>query len=51
MRATDAAGARASTATLQAACRLAAREADLGKPVTVHTLRYGNHCLNYLFIN
>src|SRR5271156_1077192 len=29
-----------STATLQAACRVAAREADLGKPVTVHTLRH-----------
>jgi integrase/recombinase XerD len=29
-----------STATLQAACRMAAREADLGKPVTVHTLRH-----------
>jgi integrase/recombinase XerD len=28
------------TATLQAACRVAAREADLGKPVTVHTLRH-----------
>src|SRR5208282_513492 len=29
-----------STATLQAACRVAAREADLSKPVTVHTLRH-----------
>ena len=29
-----------STATLQAACRVAAREAELGKPVTVHTLRH-----------
>ena len=29
-----------STATLQAACRVAAREAGLGKPVTVHTLRH-----------
>src|SRR5207302_8485851 len=29
-----------STATLQGACRVAAREADLGKPVTVHTLRH-----------
>src|SRR5262249_61683965 len=29
-----------STATFQAACRVAAREADLGKPVTVHTLRH-----------
>jgi integrase len=29
-----------SSATLQAACRLAARAADLGKPVTVHTLRH-----------
>src|SRR5947199_3520559 len=29
-----------STATLQAACRVAAREADLAKPVTVHTLRH-----------
>jgi integrase/recombinase XerD len=28
------------TATLQAARRVAAREADLGKPVTVHTLRH-----------
>jgi len=28
------------TATLQAACRVAAREAELGKPVTVHTLRH-----------
>jgi site-specific recombinase XerD len=31
---------RFSTATLQAACRVAAREADLSKPVTVHTLRH-----------
>ena len=29
-----------STATLQAACRVAARKAELGKPVTVHTLRH-----------
>jgi site-specific recombinase XerD len=29
-----------STATLQAACRVAAREAGLDKPVTVHTLRH-----------
>src|ERR1700688_3795010 len=29
-----------STATLQAACRVAAREAERGKPVTVHTLRH-----------
>jgi site-specific recombinase XerD len=29
-----------STATLQAACRVAAREASLDKPVTVHTLRH-----------
>jgi site-specific recombinase XerD len=28
------------TATLQAACRVTAREAGLGKPVTVHTLRH-----------
>jgi site-specific recombinase XerD len=29
-----------STATLQAACRMASRDVDLGKPVTVHTLRH-----------
>jgi integrase/recombinase XerD len=29
-----------STATLQAACRVATREAELDKPVTVHTLRH-----------
>jgi integrase/recombinase XerD len=29
-----------SPATLQAACRMASRDADLGKPVTVHTLRH-----------
>ena len=29
-----------STATLQAACRVAAREAGLDKPVSVHTLRH-----------
>jgi integrase len=29
-----------SAATLQAACRVAAREAGLDKPVTVHTLRH-----------
>ena len=28
------------TATLQAACRVAAREAGLDKPVSVHTLRH-----------
>ena len=33
-----------STATLQAACRVAAREAELGKPVTVHTLRHNSEC-------
>jgi integrase/recombinase XerD len=27
-------------ATLQAACRMASRDADLGKPVTMHTLRH-----------
>ena len=29
-----------SVATLQEACRVAARRADLSKPVTVHTLRH-----------
>ena len=33
------AGRPVSTATLQAACRVAVREAGLAKPVTVHTLR------------
>jgi integrase/recombinase XerD len=31
-----------STATLQAACRVATREAELDKPVTVHTLRHNS---------
>ena len=34
------AGAPVSVATLQEACRVAARRADLTKPVTVHTLRH-----------
>jgi integrase/recombinase XerD len=34
------AGRPVSTATLQAACRTAVREAGLDKPVTVHTLRH-----------
>ena len=34
------AGRPVSTATLQAACRVAVREAGLAKPVTVHTLRH-----------
>ena len=34
------AGGPVSTATLQAACRVAVREAGLAKPVTVHTLRH-----------
>ena len=33
-------GRPVSTATLQAACRVAVREAGLTKPVTVHTLRH-----------
>jgi site-specific recombinase XerD len=33
-------GAPVSVATLQEACRIAARRADLTKPVTVHTLRH-----------
>jgi len=34
------AGAPVSVATLQEACRVAARRADLTKPVTIHTLRH-----------
>ena len=34
------AGEPVSVATLQTACRVAARRADLTKPVTVHTLRH-----------
>ena len=34
------AGEPVSVATLQAACRVAARRANLTKPVTVHTLRH-----------
>jgi site-specific recombinase XerD len=34
------AGEAVSVATLQAACRVAARRAELSKPVTVHTLRH-----------